>query len=67
MNKLIPEEVYIRLAEDSSGFVCTIKYGKFDTRVTEFALDGLPTADVADRKLVLARKSSFSRRATPAD
>jgi hypothetical protein len=64
MSKQIDREIYIRIADDLAGFVCTVKYGKSSARVTEFALHLRPTPDVLDEKvLVLARKRS-SRLAT---
>ena len=64
MSKQIDREIYIRIADDLAGFVCTVKYGKSSARVTEFALHWRPTPDVLDEKvLVLARKRS-SRLAT---
>jgi hypothetical protein len=45
MSTLIAEEVYIRIADDQAGFVCTVKYGKFSAMVTEFALHWRPTPD----------------------
>jgi hypothetical protein len=64
MSAQIAGEVYIRIADDQAGFVCTVKYGKFSAMSTEFALHWRPTPDVLDEKvLVLARKRS-SRLAT---
>ena len=61
MNMLLEQEIYIRLAEDQTAFVCTIKYGNFST-VTEFPLKSKSIPDVADEKaLVLARKRSSPR------
>lgn len=39
MNTLFAQDVYIRLAEDNSAFVCTIKCGRFYSKTTEFALN----------------------------
>lgn len=39
MKKLFAKEVFIRLAEDDSAFVCTTKYGKFFSKAAEFALN----------------------------
>jgi hypothetical protein len=59
MNTLFAREVYIRLTDDKSGFVCTVTDGKFYTKATEFALHRRPAPDVLDEKaLVLARKGS---------
>jgi hypothetical protein len=55
----LAEEVYIRLVDDKSGFVCTVKYGGVYAKATEFALNCPPTPDVLDEKaLVLVRKRS---------
>ena len=52
----LAEEVYIRLADDKSGFVCTVKYGSVYATVTEYALH-CPPPDLLDEKaLVLLRK-----------
>ena len=37
---LFAREVYIRLAEDKSGFVCTVGLGPFISKSVEFALKG---------------------------
>ena len=64
MSKQIDREIYIRIADDQAGFVCTVKDGKFSAMLTEFALHWRTTPDVLDEKvLVLARKRS-SRLAT---
>jgi hypothetical protein len=64
MSTLIAGEVYIRIADDQAGFVCTVKDGKFSAMLTELALHWRPTPDVLGEKvLVLARKRS-SRLAT---
>ena len=57
MNILLTREVYIRLADDESGFVCTVKYGKRYAQATEFVLDCPPTPGLLDEKVaVLAKK-----------
>jgi hypothetical protein len=68
MTTQVAGEVYIRIADDQTGFVCTVKYGKFSAMVTEFALQGRPTPDVLDEKVsMLARKRSsrLARREKP--
>jgi hypothetical protein len=56
------QEIYIRLAEDQTAFVCMVKYGNFST-AAEFPLKREAIPDVPDEKaLVFARKRS-SRRA----
>lgn len=65
MNTLFEQEVYIRLADDNASFVCTVKYARLYAKVTEFALDRLPTPDVLDEDApVLARKRSLRRAAS---
>lgn len=65
MNTLLARDVYIRLADDQAGFVCTVKYARLYAKVTEFALDRLPTPDVLDENApVLARKRSLRRAAS---
>ena len=54
----LAEEVYIRLADDKWGFVCTVKCGSVYAKVTEYALH-CPPPDLLDEKtLVLLRKGS---------
>ena len=38
MNAIFGREIYIRLTDDRAGLVCTVKYGRFYTKVNEFAL-----------------------------
>lgn len=73
---LFAREVYIRLAEDSSGFVCTVRRGRFLSKSTIFGVEGRPilsleraeqpvSARARDRTpLALPR---FSQLGTPAD
>ena len=57
MNTLLTREVYIRLADDETGFVCTVKYGKFYAKAKEFALHCEPTSVLLGENVpVLARK-----------
>lgn len=56
MKTIFEQEVYIRLGDDMSSFVCTVKYGGY-TKATEFSLHRQPASEVSDEKsLVLARK-----------
>lgn len=65
MNTLFAREVYVRLTDDRPGFVCTVKYGKFYAKATEFALHRQPTLDVLDEKApVLVRRRSLRRTAS---
>lgn len=65
MNTLFEGEVYIRLTDDETAFVCTVKRGQFDVKVTEFALEGQSLTSASDEKsLVLARKRSSRRAAS---
>lgn len=57
MKTLFEQQVYIRLTDDMSGFVCTVKYGGY-TKVTEFPLHRQLTSDLDVKALVLARKRS---------
>lgn len=65
MNGLFAQEVYIRLADDNASFVCSVKHGRLYAKVTEFALNRLPTPNVLDENVpVLARKPSIHRAAS---
>ena len=58
MKTLFEQEVYIRLCDDMSGFVCTVTYGGC-TKATEFSLHRQPASEVSDDEaLILARKRS---------
>jgi hypothetical protein len=37
--RLFTKEVYIRLTDSGSTFMCTVQYGTFYSRVTEFLVD----------------------------
>ena len=39
MNNLFAQDIFIRLAEDNSGFVCTIRCGRLSSKVEEFTLE----------------------------
>ena len=41
--KLFAREVGIRLTDDLSGFVCTVRRGWFHTKADEFAVEPRPT------------------------
>jgi hypothetical protein len=63
MKTLFEQEVYIRLTDDMSGFVCTVKYRGY-SKATEFSFNRQLASGVSDEKAsVLARKRS-SRLAT---
>jgi hypothetical protein len=65
MKRLFAGEVYIRLEDNQAGFVCTVKYGRFDSKETGFALHQFPTPDVLNEKVgVFARKRSSRRAAS---
>ena len=53
------KEVFIRLADDGSGFTCRIRYGKLFSKTTEFVISekAIPAA-VEDNVLVLVRRGS---------
>jgi len=62
MNTLFTKDVYIRLAEDKSAFVCTTKWGRFFSKMTEFALRCQRTPEPVDQNapVPLKRRSSTS-------
>jgi hypothetical protein len=64
MDTLFAGDVYIRLAEDNTGFVCTVKYGKFYSTATEFALEQSPAPAVSDEMAPALARKRLSRRAT---
>jgi hypothetical protein len=39
MDNLFAQDIYIRLAEDYSAFICTTKYGRFSSKTIEFTLN----------------------------
>jgi len=55
MNGFFGREVYIRLTDNETGLVCTVKYGKFWVKSTAFGLQLTPEA-LEEKALVLARK-----------
>jgi len=60
MNTLFAQDVYIRLAEDNSAFVCTIKWGGFFSKMTEFALNCQFKPEPVDDKVLLPLKRRSS-------
>jgi hypothetical protein len=60
MNTLFAQDIYIRLTEDNSAFLCTIKRGRFYSKTTEVALNcQLVPEPVGEKALVpLKRRSS---------
>jgi hypothetical protein len=59
MNSLFTKDVYIRLADDNSAFVCTIKRGGLYAKTTEFGLTCLITAEPADENAPVRLKQRF--------
>ena len=73
---LFAREVYIRLAEDRSGFVCTVRRGRFLSKSAVFGVEGRPilaleraeeplSTRARDRRMLALPR--FSRLGTPAD
>lgn len=62
MNTLFAHDVYIRLAEDNSAFVCTIKSGRFYSTTTEFALNCQLSSEPVDEKAPVPLKRRSSHR-----
>ncbi len=56
MKKLFNREVYIRLAEDQPGVVCTVKWARCFTRTRWFPLHEEPAADPLEEKVVVPKK-----------
>jgi hypothetical protein len=65
MNRLFAREVYIRLTDEETALVHTVKYGKFYAKATELALDGELTPGVLDEKALMLARKRFSGFATP--
>lgn len=61
MNTLFARNVYIRLAEDNSAFVCTIKRGRFYSKTTEVALNCQLIPEPVDEKALVPIKRRSSR------
>ncbi len=60
MNTLFARNVYIRLAEDNSAFVFTIKCGKFYSKTTEVALNCQLIPEPVDEKALVPIKRRSS-------
>lgn len=56
MKTLFEQEVYIRLTDDMSGSVCTVKYGEY-TEATEFPLHRQLTFDLDEKALGAGEKT----------
>jgi hypothetical protein len=57
MRTLFGREVYIRLSEDGTHFISTVKYGKFFTRTKQLALKCEPAPEgLEDHSLAPVRK-----------
>jgi len=61
MNTFFAQDIYIRLAEDSSVFVCTIKRGRFYSKTTEVALNCQLVPEPVDEKALVPMKRRSSR------
>jgi len=64
MDTFFGREVYIWLTDDETGFVCTVKYGKFSAMTTEFALQYPASRGVLNEKVLnpARKRSSTSAR-----
>jgi len=65
MNKLFAKDIYIRLAEDKSAFVCTTKWGRFFSKIIEFALRCQRTPEPVDEKAPVPLKVRWALIAVP--
>jgi hypothetical protein len=54
-------EVYIRLAEDGGGFVCTVQRGRFLSRSAEFGVEGHPILSLERAEELLLTKAKDRR------
>jgi hypothetical protein len=61
MNTLFSQEIYIRLTEDNSAFLCTIKRGRFYSKSTEVALNCQAVPEPVGEKALVALKRRSSR------
>lgn len=61
MNNLFAQDIYIRLAEDNSAFICTIKCGRFSSKTIEFSLNEpvMPEAEEARVPAPLKRRHEW--------
>ena len=66
MKTLFEQEVYIRLCDDMSGFVCTVKYGGY-SKAAEFSLHREPASEVSDEEALVLAKKRYSRLARLAE
>jgi hypothetical protein len=57
---LFAREVYIRLAEDRTGFVSTVRRGVFPAKSTEFAVESRPATAPAEEPLSTRAMSRVS-------
>jgi hypothetical protein len=56
MKMLFGREISVRLAQDGSSVVCTVKYGKFFSRTHKVALNSEPAQEPAEAKALTHRK-----------
>jgi len=62
MKALFSREVYIRLSEDGTALLSTVKYGRFYSKTTAIPLTQQPLPEtVEDKAQVRVRKTSFTR------
>jgi len=60
MKNPFAREVYVRLTEGGTNFVCTTKYGRFYRKSREVALNCPPAAEPADDKSLLPARRPYS-------
>ena len=60
MNTLFTKEVYLRLSEDKSAFVCTTRWGRLFSKMTEFALKFQRIPETVDEKAPVPSKRRSS-------
>lgn len=58
---LFAREVYIRLAEDEGGFVCTVRRGRFLSRSAEFRVEGHPILSLERAEELLSTRARDRR------
>ena len=61
MNSLFTKDIYIRLADNNSAFLCTIKRGRFYSKTTEVALNCELVPEPVDEKALVPMKRRSSR------
>ncbi len=62
MKALFRREVTIRLSEDGTAFVSTVKYGRFFSKTTAIPLNRQPLPEsVEDKALVPVRKRAYNQ------